>query len=148
MKIADVHRPQVASVRPTTSLRNVARLMEETDTGIVVVIDADGRIAGVISERDLVRALAHDVDPRVALARSYATKRVVTAALHDETSDVAHTMHAEGVRRLPVVSDGELVGVVSMRDLFALETFLPGADISTAREVDRERELTAARTAS
>lgn len=147
MKIAGVHRQQVATVRPTTSLRNVARLIEETDTGVVVVVDADGRVGGVISERDLVRALAHDVDPRVALARSYATKRVLTAALDDETSDVARTMLAEGVRRLPVVSDGELVGVVSMRDLFALETFLPGTDISP-RDVDDERELAAARTAS
>ena len=148
MKIADVHRQHVGTVRPTASLRTVARLMEETDTGIVVVVDADDRIAGVVSERDLVRALAHDIDPRVALARSYATKRVLTAALEDETADVARTMFAEGVRRLPVVSDDELVGIVSMRDLFALETFMPGTDMSAAGRVENGRELTAAQAAS
>lgn len=126
MKIADVHRREVATSRPTATLRDIARLMDEMDTGMVVLLDFDERVAGVITERDLVRALARDVDARVAIARSYATRRVLTAGVDDETSDVARRMLADGVRRLPVVSgEGALMGMVSMRDLLALETFMP-----------------------
>lgn len=128
MKIADVYRHHVATDSPTASLRDIAHHMVEHDTGIVVLVDDDHRVLGVVSERDLARALARETDARVGVARQYATTPVLTASLDDDTSDVARRMLDAGVRRLPVVTaEGLLVGIVSMRDLLAIETFMPPA---------------------
>jgi CBS domain-containing protein len=118
----DVYRPTVATCAPDDSLHDVARTMEASDTGFLAVM-ADGRLHGVISERDLVRAVAGATDPRTATAAEYATTEVVGASLDEDVSVIARRMIDRGVRRLPVLAaQGELVGVVSMRDLFTLET--------------------------
>lgn len=121
MQTKDVYRPTLATCSPGDKLHDVARQMEQADTGFVAVM-ADGRLHGVISERDLVRALAREPDPRAATAADYATTQVVSASLDEDVAAVARRMLDHGVRRLPVLEDGELVGVVAMRDLFALET--------------------------
>jgi CBS domain-containing protein len=123
MKIENVYRPNVATCRPTATLRDVAQRMEEEDTGIVVVV-SDRKLRGVISERDLVRALATEPDPGSASVMAYATTSLVTATLDEETSDVARRMFDARIRRVPVTGpEGELIGIVSMRDLLALESF-------------------------
>ncbi len=92
--------------------------------GIAAVVN-DGRLEGVISERDPVRALAAGTDPATATARSYASSDVITASLGEDISVVGRRMVDGEVRRLPVVTpNGELVGVVSMRDLFIVETLM------------------------
>ncbi len=127
MKIEHVYRPQVATCPPGTILHDVAQRMERLDTGMVAVV-TDGRLDGVITERDLVRALAWDPNPHAAPVMFYVTTDVVTAALDDDTSVVARRMIEAGVRRLPATTAAcELVGMVSMRDLFAVETLMANA---------------------
>jgi CBS domain-containing protein len=135
MKIQDVYRHQVATCAPTARLRDAALRMEQSDSGIVVIVEGR-RVAAVLTERDIVRAVAHGIDPRSPVVE-HAAFDVLTARLDDDTSDVAHRMIQAGVRRFPVVDDAvQLVGVVSMRDLFIVETLMPS---ETAHE--REREL-------
>jgi CBS domain-containing protein len=96
--------------------------MAKSDTGVLAVV-AGGKRVGVISERDVVRAVAHGADLRAASVGSYPTTPEMAASLDDETTVVARRMLATGVRRLPVVGQaGEVVGMVSMRDLFPFET--------------------------
>jgi CBS domain-containing protein len=95
--------------------------MVKEDTGSIAIV-SDWQLRGVISERDLVRALAHEADPGASSVMDYATTELVTAALDEDSYVVARRMLQAGVRRLPVVgAAGEFVGTVSMRDLFALE---------------------------
>jgi CBS domain-containing protein len=135
VRIRDVYRPIIPRSAPSATLAEVAQTMIETDSGLAAIIDRE-RLVGVISERDLVRALSARQDPRGVPAGRYAASRVVTAALHDDTSDVARRMLEAGVRRLPVVDDlGEVIGVVSMRDLFAIETLIRAAPEEGARSL-------------
>jgi CBS domain-containing protein len=122
VKIDNVYRPAAETCSPSDSLLDAARRMIDADTGSLVVLD-DGALSAVISERDVVRAVADGADPRTATVRSYATAPVLTAALDEDTSTVAVRMLRAGVRRMPVTDpDGAVSGIVSMRDLFAVET--------------------------
>jgi CBS domain-containing protein len=122
VRIEDVYRPAVDTCPPTDRLRDAARRMERCGTGVLVVMDG-GTLTGVISERDVVRAVANESEPGAAAVTAYATTRVATASLGEDTAIVARRMLDLGIRRLPVVGPvGELVGIVSMRDLFAVET--------------------------
>lgn len=124
MQTKDVYRPTVATCAPSDTLHDVARTMEAADSGFVAVV-ADRRLRGVISERDLVRALAREPSPRTAPAADYATTDVLTTSPEEDLDAVARRMIDHGVRRLLVVGEhDELVGMVSMRDLFALETLM------------------------
>jgi signal-transduction protein with cAMP-binding, CBS, and nucleotidyltransferase domain len=122
MKIDNVYRPYVSTCSPNDVLRDVAQHMQREDTGLLV-LESDSGLYGVISERDLVRALANETDPGDASVMDYATTRLVTAELGEETSDIAHRMFDARIRRVPVTGpDGALIGIVSMRDLLALES--------------------------
>lgn len=125
METKDVYRPDIATCPAGSTLREVAERMEEGDSGIVALVD-DERLVGVISERDFVRALAREPDPAEASVADYATTEVVTAAPDEELPVVARRMIDRGVRRLPVIdTNGDLLGLVSMRDVFAVETLMP-----------------------
>jgi CBS domain-containing protein len=121
VKIRDVYRPAVVTCPGDEPLRTAARRMVEADTGVLVVVDG-GTSTGLLTERDVVRAVAAGPDPGDAPAAQYATRSVITTDLDEDTETAARRMLAEGVRRLPVLGpDGDVVGIVSMRDLFAVE---------------------------
>lgn len=126
MEIKDVYRPAIATCAPDDSLHEVATMMVDADSGFVAVT-VEGRLTGVVSERDLVGAMARDLDPHTATAADVATTEVLTADLDEAVSAAARRMIDHGVRRLPVVhAEGAVVGMVSMRDVFALETLMAG----------------------
>ena len=106
----------VVSIDPLATLRQAARSLRDADVGTLVIMQGP-EIAGIVSERDLVRALAGDSDPdenRVAEVMS-ANPRYLTLA--DTVGAALEMMLAAGIRHLPVVDDDELVGIVSMRAL-------------------------------
>lgn len=125
MEIGDVYRKHVVTCGPDSTVAEAARLMESHDDGLVVVVDG-GKVVGVVSERDVVRIVAHGIDLEVPVSE-IATKDVLTVHADDTLHETARTMIDEGVRRFPVLSTaGDLIGLVSMRDLFAIDTVLPG----------------------
>lgn len=122
MQLSQVYRPLLLTCQSTDVLPAVAQKMTDEQVGALAVFDG-GRIAGIISERDITRALATEPDPRVVTAVQYASTEIEIATLGDDTERIAERMLEAGVRHLPVVHDHELVGMVSMRDLLALETW-------------------------
>jgi CBS domain-containing protein len=101
---------------PETPLRDVIKLMRANDVGSVIVLDG-GRVVGIFTERDLVRALddgASLEDP----VRKYMTRDPIVAHPEESVESALSKMLVHGIRHLPVVTgDGKLVGVVSIRDL-------------------------------
>lgn len=129
MKVRDVYRPNIATCAPDTVLQNAAQRMDCTDACIVAVVDRD-RVVGVITERDMVRALAWDASPYATAVSTYATADVLTAEPDEDIDVVARRMIDAGVRRVPVVTpDGELKGMVSMRDLLAVEVLMTASNM-------------------
>jgi CBS domain-containing protein len=120
VKVRDLPPSRLLSVDPKTTLADVARDMRTADSDSVAVMD-DGRLVGIITERDLVRAIADGVNPKQATAGVIMTADPATVRADEEVSVVAMKMMSLGVRHLPVVNDeGKPLGLVSARNLVAV----------------------------
>lgn len=115
--VREVMTTRPRSVRADTPLREVAELMETEDVGVIPVVDGD-RLLGMITDRDIVvRAVAKGKDPESTRASEVASDELVTVEPEEDLSDALDLMARYQVRRLPVVEDDRLVGVVSQADV-------------------------------
>ena len=120
MKVRELPPGRLISVEPSASLAEVARRMRIDDADSVAVM-SNGKLVGIITERDLVRAIADGVDPRQAGADLVMTADPSTVDADEEVAVVAMKMMRLGVRHLPVVNaEGKPVGLVSARNLVAM----------------------------
>ena len=107
----------VATVQPQATVRDVVGVLAAKHIGAIVVADADGRMHGIVSERDVVRALAtHGCDALDDTVTSIMTADVVTAAESDGIIEVVKTMSHGRFRHMPVVTKGRLAGIISTGD--------------------------------
>lgn len=123
MRIEQAYRPGALTCAVTDPVIEVARAMTSAHVGALAVLDGN-MIVGVISERDVVRAVADEVDMAAATAAAFASRHVETAKLDDDTAQVARRMVDAGIRHLPVVRGRTVVGMISMRDIVAIESWL------------------------
>jgi CBS domain-containing protein len=107
----------VARVHPDADLRDVAAAMVERCIGALVVGDRHDPVAGIVSERDLVRALADARDPLTTRARDIASTRLLWCDADATVAEVATEMMDAYVRHILVEDRGHLVGIVSARDV-------------------------------
>jgi CBS domain-containing protein len=121
MKIERLYTPDLNSCQQDDRLSDVAVRMRQAEISAVAVIDDRAELVGIISERDLARAVADRVDPDMVQVSQYATESVELATPDEDSVEVAERMIEAGIRHMPVVSDGRL-GMVSMRDLLAVHT--------------------------
>jgi len=120
VKVKDVPPGRLLSVEPQTSLADVAKRMRREDADSVAVM-SEGRLLGIITERDLVRAIADGVDPQQAKADVIMSADPATVTADEEVAVVALKMMTLGIRHLPVVDqDGSPIGLISARDLVAV----------------------------
>lgn len=101
------------------SLAEVAELMWRQQTGSVIIIE-NGRIAGIVTERDVLRAVAAGKDPSSVLVGDVMTTDVITTSPDTSVRDAARIMAQHWIRHLPVVEHGELVGILSQRDFLGV----------------------------
>ncbi|WP_448207381.1 CBS domain-containing protein [Azospirillum sp. sgz302134] len=108
----------VASILPSETVMHAARMLTEKRIGALVVRDRRGRLAGILSERDIVRAVAaHGAEALDHTVEDLMTKEVKTCRPMDTVKDVMHMMTLRRHRHVPVCDDGgDLVGVVSIGD--------------------------------
>jgi CBS domain-containing protein len=115
MNIRDVMTSNPRTVSPQDSIQNAARIMRDEDTGAVPVVD-NGRAVGIVTDRDIVvRAVAEGQLDRSV--REIVSGDVVTVRPDMSTKEAAELMSEHQVRRLPVVENDRLVGMVSIGDL-------------------------------
>ncbi len=108
----------VFSVTPGTSVAQLSQQLSTRRIGSMLVLDGEGAVAGIVSERDLVRALAsHGAKAMELEARQVMTREVVTCDPDDSIDEVMQTMTSGRFRHLPVVRHGELLGLVSIGDV-------------------------------
>ena len=113
------------TVEPTLPLTEVAKRMVAKDVGAVLVFDDEG-LCGILTERDVLRAVADGIDD-ATLVRDRMTANPETLDADDTTQHAAVLMIHGGFRHLPVVEQGKVVGVLSIRDLMrvVLEDSVP-----------------------
>jgi CBS domain-containing protein len=120
VKVSDLPPGDLLSVDPETTIAEVARNMRKDDSDCVAVM-SEGRLVGIITERDLVRAIADGVDPQEARADVVMTADPATVGADEDVAVVAVKMMRLGIRHLPVVNKaGKPVGLVSARNLVAI----------------------------
>ena len=116
MNIREVMTPNPRTIAPTDSIQNAARIMRDEDTGVVPVVD-NGRPVGLVTDRDIVvRAVAEDGQLNRPVS-DIVTTGVVSASPDMSTREAAELMSEHQIRRLPVVENDRLVGIVSLGDL-------------------------------
>jgi len=108
----------VATIKPEASLQEAVRLLADKRIGAVVVTDFADRVAGILSERDIVRATAaNGCDALKEQVSAYMTREVVTCQPADSTERLMEMMTAGRMRHLPVLNDGKLTGIISIGDV-------------------------------
>ena len=108
----------VTTIEPTATLAAAAALLAERKIGAAVVLGAGDRIAGILSERDIVRALAQDGPKALDQPLSQSmTRNVATCAREDSIQSLMERMTARKFRHMPVVEDNRKVGIVSIGDV-------------------------------
>ena len=124
-RLADLMSRDVLAVEPEDTIGFVAQQMVERNVGSAVVTDF-GRLIGILTERDMLRAVADRVHSSEARAREWMTPNPITASESDPAGEAARTMLENGFRHLPVVEGERAVGIVSLRDVarFALNAEL------------------------
>lgn len=107
----------VVTVGPDATVSELLKLLAQYNIGAVVVAEEDRTVAGIVSERDVVRALSQDTGVLSAPVRDIMTVNVLTCELRQKVDSLMVTMTTERVRHMPVVEDGRLVGIVSIGDV-------------------------------
>ena len=120
MQIKDVMTQQVDLIDPAAVLTDVARVMRDSDVGVLPIGEGD-KLIGVVTDRDIVvRALANSRNPETTPVREAMSEQVFYCFEDQSTEEVANNMGEQQVRRLPVMNrDKRLVGIVTLGDLSA-----------------------------
>jgi CBS domain-containing protein len=114
--LADVMTTEVLTVEPSDTIGEAAEKMTAAEVGAVVVSDF-GRMIGIFTERDLMRAVAGRVHSSEARVREWMTPDPVTMPPNASVKDAGETMIARGFRHIPVVEGERAIGIVSIRDV-------------------------------
>ena len=139
MQVADIMKANVKSTSSGDTFANVARLLHDNAISSVVVMDGD-RLAGIVTERDLVNLVAEGLDPRTTKVGDRMSTNLDTVEPRADIAEAAEHMARLRIRHLPVVDKGKLVGIISIRDLtnWAVEEITGGHELP-----DLERSHTA-----
>jgi CBS domain-containing protein len=116
MRLGAIYRPDVVSIESLDSVSDAASRMQFEEVGSVVVLE-DGVFVGILTERDVVRAVADGCDPEETPVSAYMTEGPFVVSPETDSREAVARMVDLGVRHLPVVSEGKVVGMVSARDL-------------------------------
>ena len=121
MKINDVihakSKQAVVTISPDATVRELVALLAEHNVGALVVSDDGERVAGIVSERDVVRRLQADDGVLESAVREIMTAEVRTCAGDDGLTDLMQLMTEHRIRHVPVVADGRLTGIISIGDV-------------------------------
>ncbi|HVT04002.1 MAG TPA: CBS domain-containing protein [Thermoanaerobaculia bacterium] len=123
-------------VAPSDTIRQTARKMTQNNIGAVAVLDDENHLTGIFTERDLMtRVVAESRDPDTLTVGEVMTKKIVVGTSKDSVSASVQKMHDVGCRHLPIVDDGKLVGMISLRDLLQVDSESSRARATFLREL-------------
>ncbi len=122
MQVREGMSEVVLTVGPSHTLREAAVMMVEKGIGAALVTDAEAPVPRIITERDLLNSVGNGEDPDVEVVADHMSGNVIVAAPDWSMERAAGEMSRRGVRHLIVLEEGELVGVLSMRDIVRVWT--------------------------
>ena len=109
---------KVWAVRENQTVQDAIQVLAHRKIGAVLVLSPEGKIQGILSERDIVRGLSYqNASPQQLEVQDLMTRRVIVASPEDEVHPIMSIMTENRIRHIPVVSNGELQGIVSIGDV-------------------------------
>lgn len=136
----DIMTGSLITCSPEVSVAEAAQLMRDRNTGDVLVTD-DGKLHGIVTDRDIaIRASARGLDPQQVRVKDVMSKRVVTGEPKWDVDKISKTMGKHQIRRLPIVDDGMLVGIVSLGDL-AVRNHKTSDIVNSLKHISEPRRL-------
>ncbi len=125
----------VISVDPSATVLEIAEIISSRRIGAVLVLDGDGGVAGIVSERDVVKALAAHAGRAIDMrADELMTRKVTTATPLTTVDEAMEIMDAGYFRHLPVLENGKLAGIISIRDLVKYRIMLHEHDVDSLKQ--------------
>lgn len=146
MKVSEVMTEATISDRADESMADAAKTMWDQQTGSMLVVDSAGALIGIITERDILKAVAAGEDPKTVTVAAVMAKDPITIHAGASLREAARLMTENWIRHLPVVEKDRLVGIISQRDLAgvlsgALNEPDALAELVESSELARERRL-------
>lgn len=160
MNASDIMVTDVITTSPDTSVREAAEILLENHVSALPVVDETGSLVGVLSEGDLVRRMEIGTERRrswwlelfgsdaargteyikshARKVRDVMTKRVVSATEDTSVGEIASLLERNGIKRVPIVRDGKVVGLVSRANLVRAFASIPAAELPTMKTSDRD----------
>jgi CBS domain-containing protein len=134
-EIRTIMTTDVVSVREDTPIQHVVELLVEHDITGIPVVDADDRLVGIVTEKDLMGLLSNP-GQTTGTAADYMTRDVVCFDVEDDVISVCECLVRSDFRRVPIISNGRLVGIISRRDLlkYIVEPIGTASDGSMSNE--------------
>ena len=112
---------QVHTILPDRTIKEAVSLLSRHNIGALVVIDDMGRPIGILSERDIVHAAARADTILAQKVSSVMTEHIITGTPHDDIRSVERTMTDKHIRHIPVMDQGQLIGIVSIGDVVKVQ---------------------------
>ena len=124
MEVRELMNPSVVTIEPGASAALAARLLSRHNVGALPVCGADGRLRGMVTDRDIIlRCIAAEEDPAQTPVRDIMTRGCAWVDPRSDCRQATQLMAQRQVRRLPVVEGGKVVGIVSLADLARSQRF-------------------------
>lgn len=108
---------KVFTIGQAASVQDAIKSLADANIGALIVVDGDGGPVGILSERDVIRRMANASEVRSAKVGDLMTSPIVSGTPEDDADAVLRTMTARRFRHLPIVEDGQLVGMITIGDL-------------------------------
>ena len=141
MKNSDIMTKDLVYSRPSDMVSDVAQLMKDEDIGPVLIVDDsnDGkRLVGIVTDRDLaIKVVGEGRDPQNTRVEDVMTESLVTVRASDDVQSAMRAMAQHQLRRIPVVDDGQLVGIISQADV-ATRLNEPQSTAEVVKEISRD----------
>ncbi|MBN1503390.1 CBS domain-containing protein [Candidatus Woesearchaeota archaeon] len=121
LKVIDAMTKRPIGVLPNTSIQECAKLMKKYDVGNLLIME-DNKLLGILTEQDLVyKVIAKEMDLKRTKAKHIMEKDVITISPEKDIDDALKKMRNLNVRRLPVISKGEVIGILTQKDVLKIE---------------------------
>ncbi len=131
MLVRQLMNTNVVYLYPEDTVSNAARMLMRHDIGALPVCTKDGRLRGMVTDRDIVlRCVASDTPPEETKLREIMTRGIITVSPNDTLHEASKIMADEQIRRLPVVEGDKLIGMLSLADMAKRRSF--DAEVSAA----------------
>jgi CBS domain-containing protein len=117
MKVREIMTTEIRKATPDNTLIDIAAMMRDEDVGALPVVQ-DGELRGIVTDRDIVvRAIADGKDPSITTVQEVLSEDLESAEPDDDVEKAADVMASHQIRRLPVIQDGKLIGMVTLGDI-------------------------------